>query len=50
MASANFKAPRPLPVSPNISMDKDPEYLRYLNLRAEEEQVMRMLEKNLETC
>jgi hypothetical protein len=48
---ANFKAPR-------LSQDdiimaklcKDPVYIEYLNKKAEEEQLMSMLEKNLEPC
>ena len=53
MASANFKSPRYvilLDPDQDTRLDKDPEYLKYLEQKAEEELMMRMLEKNLEPC
>lgn len=48
--AANFKAPRQALPDSNSCLDHDPEYLQYLKQKAEEEQMMQMLEKNLEPC
>jgi hypothetical protein len=49
MASANFKM-HPINHDQNSCLDHDPKYLQYLEQKAEEERMMRMLEKNLEPC
>ena len=48
MTSANFKVL--LDPDQDSRLDHDPKYLRYLKQKAEEEQMMQMLEKNLEPC
>lgn len=48
MTSANFKIH---PINDQDScLDHDPKYLQYLEQKAEEERMTRMLEKNLEPC